>query len=173
MAGTNIKSFMSNDIYSDMLKRIEEENSNSETKMTFSTTNEVQDIDVSNLELNIKNSNDIAKKKSFSEFALNYSGNEMFNVKLALTDKEAAVMSNDIVTKYVGIHYDKIKDVFGIDFNKDEIDNLSKLSKIDMSQEDKEKYESKYMEEIFKQIPDEKFSSQENIVVEKNQDKLM
>ena len=167
MAGTNIKSFMSNDIYSDMLKRIEEENSNSETKMTFSTTNEVQDIDVSNLELNIKNSNDIAKKKSFSEFALNYSGNEMFNVKLALTDKEAAVMSNDIVTKYVGIHYDKIKDVFGIDFNKDEIDNLSKLSKIDMSQEDKEKYESKYMEEIFKQIPDEKFSSQENIVVEK------
>lgn len=167
MAGTNIKSFMSNDIYSDMLKRIEEENSNSETKMTFSTTNEVQDIDVSNLELNIKNSNDIDKKKSFSEFALNYSGNEMFNVKLALTDKEAAVMSNDIVTKYVGIHYDKIKDIFGIDFNKDEIDNLSKISKIDMSQEDTEKYESKYMEEIFKQIPDEKFSSQENIVVEK------
>lgn len=167
MQSTNIKKFMENDIYQEILSRTLNEDSETETKMTFSTTEEVEGIDVSNFELNLKNVNKINNSKSYGEFALNYSGNEIFKLKLLSTENEIGIASDDIVTKYVGVHYDKIKDTLGVDIDKKNLDELSNSSKIDLTSEEKNSYMQNYLSKAFEQIPEEKFSSNENIVVEK------
>lgn len=167
ISSTNIKKFVENDIYQEISNRILNENSETETKMTFSTTEDLEGVDVSKFELNLKNVNKVENSKSYGELALNYSGNEIFKVKLLSTENEIGLSSDDIVTKYVGIHYDKIQEVFGVNFEKDSIDELSNSQKIDLTAEEKNNYIKNYLTKIFEQIPEDKFTSNENIVIEK------
>lgn len=171
LSNTNIKKFSDNNIYEEISKRILEENSESKTNIKFSATElpeQLKDIDISNFEFNLVNNNDIDTSKSYAELGLNYSGNEIFKVKLLASNNEVGLASDEIVTRYVGVHYDKINEVFGIDFNKEDLNKMTQNDKINLTQEEKEIYKQKYLTKVFEQIPDEKFSKQENIAITKN-----
>ncbi len=171
ISSTNVKKFLENDIYIEIVNRMLNENSETESKINFSTTEELenlQEIDITNFELNLINKNDVNNSKSYNELGLNYSGNEVFKVKLQSSEEAIAVASDEIVDRYVGIHYDKIKDVFGVDFNKDDINTLKKSEKIDLTDQEKEEYLKTYTSKFFENIPEDKFTSQDNIVINKN-----
>lgn len=166
-SNTNINKFLEDDIYKEISNRMLNENSETETKMTVSTTENLEEVDVSNLELNIKNNNDIENSKSYAELMLNYSGNEIFKAKVLSTENEFGIASDEIVTKFVGLHYDKIKDTFGIDIDKEKLDELSNTKTINLTDEEKNNYKQKYLTKIFEQIPEEKFTYKDNVVIEK------
>ena len=63
-------------------------------------------------DLNISNSNDIVNQKSYNEAVLKYSGNEIFKFNLIAQENEIAIASEEIMNQYVGVHYNKIKEVF-------------------------------------------------------------
>ncbi len=171
-ANTNVKRFFEKNIYEDIGTRLLEENSEETSKITFSTTQEpeeLQDFDISNFELNLTTKNNIEKSKSFSELGLSYSGNDLFKASVISTEDALAVASNEIMEGYLGVHYNKVKDLFGIDIESDEFQNLGNSEKIDLTQEEKDAYFKKYAELLFEGIAEEKFTKQENISVSKNE----
>ena len=171
ISNTNIKKFLENNVFEETSKRMLEENTETETKITFSATKEneeLQGIDLSKFELNLTNKNNIENEKSYNELGLNYSGNEIFKAKMLSGENGIAIGSDEIVDKYIGINYDKIKEVFGIEFNKEDIEKFKNSEKIELSQEEKESYMKKYLTNVFEKIEEEKFTKQENIAINKN-----
>ncbi len=171
ISNTNIKKFLENNVFEETSKRMLEENTETETKITFSATKEneeLQGIDLSKFELNLTNKNNIENEKSYNELGLNYSGNEIFKAKMLSGENGIAIGSDEIVDKYIGINYDKIKEVFGIEFNKEDIEKFKNSEKIELSQEEKESYMKKYLTNVFEKIEEEKFTTQENIAINKN-----
>lgn len=171
ISNTNIKKFLENNVFEETSKRMLEENTETETKITFSATKEneeLQGIDLSKFELNLTNKNNIENQKSYNELGLNYSGNEIFKAKMLSGENGIAIGSDEIVDKYIGINYDKIKEVFGIEFNKEDIEKFKNSEKIELSQEEKESYMKKYLTNVFEKIEEEKFTTQENIAINKN-----
>lgn len=175
ISSTNIKKFLENNIYSEIENRVLNENSETETKVNFSTTQEseeLQGIDLANAELNLINKNDINNSKSYNELGLSYSGNEVFKVKSQFSEDSIAIVSDEIVDRYIGIHYDKIEEVFGIEFNKEDLDKLKKSEKIDLAEEEKSEYLKTYVAKFFENISEDKFTSQDNIVINKNNESV-
>lgn len=174
LSRTNMNQFIQNDIYNEIINRTANENTETETELTFSTTedNSQEDsmlsLDLSNFAFNLKCKNDIENQKSFAEFGINYSGNELFKARALTTENAIAIASDEIVNKYVGVHYDKIQEVFGIEFDKQELEKIQNSEKIEISKEEKDLYVKKYGETLFESIPEEKFTTQENIVIEKS-----
>lgn len=175
ISSTNIKKFLENDIYTEIENRMLNENSETESKITLSTTEEsgeLSEIDLRNLEFNLINKNDINNSKTYNEIGINYSGNEIFKAKMQTTDEAIGIASDEIVDRYIGIRYDKIKDVFGIDFNKEDLENFKKLGKIDITEEEKNEYIKTYGSKFFENISEDKFVSQDNFVINKNNNSI-
>lgn len=171
-ANTNVKKFFEKNIYQDVSNRLLEENSEETSKITFSTTKspeELENFDVSNFELNLTTKNDIQKSKSFSELGLNYSGNELFKASLTSNEEAIAIASEEIMEGYLGVHYDRLEDLFGVDFEQLQTESLSNSEKIDLTQEEKDAYLKKYATLLFEGIAEEKFTKQENISISKNE----
>lgn len=175
ISSTNIKKFLENDIYKEIENRMLNENSETESKITLSTTEEngnLSEIDLRNLEFNLINKNDINNSKTYNELGINYSGNEIFKAKMQTTDEAIGIASDEIVDRYIGIRYDKIKDVFGIEFNKEDLENFKKLGKMDITEEEKTEYIKSYGSKFFENISEDKFVSQDNFVINKNNNSI-
>lgn len=165
----NINKLLKNEIYTNLVNKMQEESSQIDSSIKFTTDlekEELQDIDVTKFDLKVSNSNDVINKKNYNEAILNYSGNEIFKVKLITAENEAAVASDEIMNQYVGLHLDKIKEVFGIDIDLEKIKRLKETENIDFSEEEFNEYLQKYFEIILNDIPEEKFAIQENIAIE-------
>lgn len=179
-SNTNVKSFFENNIYEEISNRMLQESSESNTNVTFSNVHvssaqedeESDNFDISNFELNITNKNDIDNIKSFTELGVNYSGNDLFKARLIANENEIAIASDEIVNKYLGVHYDAMHDVFGIDLDKEKVKNIineaTDSQGIDLSNEEKSEYIKKYMTKLFETIPEEKFTAQDNIQISKS-----
>lgn len=171
ISNTNIKKFLENDVYNAIINRLEEENSETETKIQISTTDEnaePEGVDFSNFEFNLNNQNDIENSKSFGELTINYSGNELFKARYLSNEDAVAVASDEIVDRYIGIHYDKMQDVLGININKDTLDELKNAEQISLTEDERSNYITNYAGKFFENIGEEKFASQENLVIQKN-----
>lgn len=171
ISNTNIKKFLENDVYNAIINRLEEENSETETKIQISTTDEnaePEGVDFSNFEFNLNNQNDIENSKSFGELTINYSGNELFKARYLSNEDAVAVASDEIVDRYIGIHYDKMQDVLGININKDTLDELKNAEQISLTEDERSNYITNYASKFFENIGEEKFASQENLVIQKN-----
>ena len=171
ISNTNIKKFLENDVYNAIINRLEEENSETETKIQISTTDEnaePEGVDFSNFEFNLNNQNDIENSKSFGELTINYSGNELFKARYLSNVDAVAVASDEIVDRYIGIHYDKMQDVLGININKDTLDELKNAEQISLTEDERSNYITNYAGKFFENIGEEKFASQENLVIQKN-----
>lgn len=165
----NVKKLLNNEIYTNLLNKLQTESSELTASVKFTTdleNEELKDIDVTKFKLDVSNSNDIPNQKNYAEAVLNYSGNEIFRASLISAENEIAVASNEIMNQYVGVHLDKVKDVFGIDINFEKIDELKNAKDINFSEEELDENIQKYFKIILENIPEEKFSIQENIAIE-------
>ena len=165
----NVNKLLDNELYTNLVEKMQKESSQTINSVKFTTdleTEELKDIDVTKFKLDITNSNDITTQKSYSEAILNYSGNEIFKSTLVLAENEIALGSNEIMNQYVGVHQDKIKDVFGIDIDLNKINELKEAESFKFSNEELNSNVQKYYKLAFENIPEEKFNVQENIAIE-------
>lgn len=165
----NVSKLLNNEIYTNLLTKMQTQSSEVTSSVNFTTdieNEELKDIDVTKFKLNLSNSNDVTSQKNYSEAILNYSGNEIFKASLISSENEIALASNEIMNQYVGVHKDKIKDIFGIDIDFDKIDELKKAENINFSEEELNENIEKYFKLILENIAEENFSVQENIAIE-------
>lgn len=171
LSATNIKPFINNDIYEKIYSRLTSENSEITTNINFSSNNEpesLQEFDLSKFALSFTNNNDIQNSKIYTELGVNYSGNEVLKFKLLADKEKIAITSDEILDNYIGIHYKSIEDTLGIKYNKKLEEIFKNSEKIELTDEEKNNYLKTYVTKISENIPDEKFTIQENIVIDKN-----
>lgn len=165
----NASKLLEKNIYSTLYKRIFAENYELDTKVNLTTdieNEDVNELDFTKFNLEVSSFSDMEKLKVYSEGILSYSGNEIFRLNGLLTEDAVALQTNEISEKYIGANFNKFKDVFGIEVDNKKITEIIKTENLDFSEEEKEKYSKKYFEMIFNNIPEEKFSVQENIAIE-------
>lgn len=175
LSNSNIKEAFSANGYKDLGDKLINSNSEIVSDISFSTNikNEnLEEIDVSKFLLKLKNQNDVKNSKSFNELGINYSGNEIFKVKLITNKDSIGIASDEIVNKYVGVHYDKLQDFLGIDVSQKDIDNLFNLNKIELTEEEKNKFVNENISKISEMISEEKFTVQENIAINKGNESV-
>lgn len=171
MKNMNMSKMVENDVYKEIGEKLAKENSKMNSSINFSTNvenEELSGVDISKFVLELNSNNDIKNSKSYNELGINYSDNELINLKLITAENEVAVASNEITDKYIGVHLDKLKDVFGIDINIEDLEKIKDSDNIELSDEEKQEYLKKYAEKIFNSIGEEKFTSQENIGIKKD-----
>ena len=165
----NVNKLLKNELYTNVIDKIQKESYQMNSSVKFTTDLEkekLEDIDVTKFDLNISNLNDEVSQKNYSEAILKYSGNEVFKARLIAQENEIAVASDEIMNQYVGVHFDKIKDVFGIDIEFDKIKEISNAENINLSESELNEILKKYFEVILNNIPEENFSINQNIAIE-------
>ena len=165
----NVNKLLKNEIYTNIFNKIQSESSEILSSVNFTTDlekEELQDIDITKFKLDVSNLNDIPNKKNYNEAVLNYSGNEIFKANLVTAENEVAISSSEILDKYVGLHLDKIEEVFGIEINFDDINGLKNAENISFTEEELNEIFKNYSKLILDNIPEEKFELQENIAIQ-------
>jgi len=164
----NINKFFENSVYEKLLKKLLNEDSQIDNNINFSTTskNEILDnLDLSKFVVKLGIQTDVETQKKFSRLGLNYSDNDIFNVKMISTKNEIAIQSNEIIEQYVGVHFDKVQEVFETDLDINKLKKIKLLENIEITEDEKDEYIKKYLNQIFENLSEEKFSSKENIVI--------
>ncbi len=166
LSNTNINNVLETSSYKGILSKLFEESSEITSKTSFSTTIEnenLEGLDVSKFVLDLNNMNDLETKKTYSELDINYSGNEVLKIKM-LTNKEAfAITSDEIVNKYVGFRYNTIKDE---NSKANMLNKIYEAQSIDIQEEQKQEFINKYFNKLYESIAEEKFSYQDNYVLD-------
>ncbi len=169
ISNANVKNLFSSDILKSISDKAVKENSENTSKITFSSNEEVDNIDISNLSVDLVTRNDVKDYKNFSELTLAYSGNQILKTNLVFAENEIGIFSDEVSDKYIGLHLDKSKELFDLDFDlKKEIDNIRNAQKIDLTNDEKKEYLKKYIDLIINDLNEEEFSTQENISIEKS-----
>lgn len=165
---TNYASEYNIDNYKKIYDRIISEDSVITNNITYSSNRSfdiIKDFDINSFSVSTTTDTDIENSKFFSDVMINYSGNEFLDFKV-LSDKEKiGLMSDSIVNKYVGMSYDKLKDIYSIG---NPIDYLKNDENIELSDENKKEYLKKYINIILDKIPEENFSMKENIALDES-----
>ncbi len=157
--------------YSTIFDRILQENSEMTTNMTVTTTEQIeqlQGIDINNFDFELTSQNNLKEKNFYGELFIKYSGNEFLKVQNIVNDNRFAVISDEIVNKYVGVQAQNFKKVFNSNIDLEFIYELINEEKISLSEEEKKSYIENYYNKIYNKLPSEKFSKKENIVITKN-----
>ncbi len=170
LSNLDMKNILDNSIYEQMANRVITEDTEITTKANFSSNMEnqnLEEIDISKFLLELTNKNDVEASKTYSELKVSYSENEIFKAKMLSNEELIAVTSDEISGKYIGLKYDSIKDIFGIDIDSNFIKSLKNSRKVTLTDEQKKEYINKYIMQISESVPEEKFEVQENILIQK------
>lgn len=165
------KKLQDKDFYSTILKRLLEENSELSSNITITSTEkieELQGIDINNFDFELNSTNDLKNKNFNSKLLAKYSGNDFIEVQSIVNDNKFAVFSGDVVNKYVGIKAENFNDIFNSDIDLNFIYEFINSEELDLSEEDVKNYLESYYKKAYDQIPEEKFSQKENIVISQN-----
>lgn len=165
------KKLQDKDFYSTILKRLLEENSELSSNITITSTEkieELQGIDINNFDFELNSTNDLKNKNFNSKLLAKYSGNDFIEVQSIVNDNKFAVFSGDVVNKYVGIKAENFNDIFNSNIDLNFIYEFINSEELDLSEEDVKNYLESYYKKAYNQIPEEKFSQKENIVISKN-----
>lgn len=171
LSNFDIKNILDNSIYEQMSDRVLKEDTEITTKVNFSSNVEnqnLEEIDVSKFLLELTNKNNIETSKSYSELKVNYSENEVFKAELLSNEESIAIASSEIFDRYVGIKYDSIKDILGINIDSNIIKSFKNSKKVTLTDAQKKEYLNKYIMQIQNSIPEENFEIQENIILQKD-----
>lgn len=159
--------------YNTILDRILQENSEMDTNMTISSTEQIEQlegIDINNFDFELNYQNNLKEKNFYGELLVKYSGNEFLKVQNIVNGNRFAIISDEIVNKYVGVQSQNFESIFNSDINLEFIYELINSEKINLSEDEKKTYIENYYNKIYNQIPSEKFSKKENLVITKNND---
>ncbi len=166
LSNTNVKNVLEINSYKEILSKLIDESSEITSKINFSTTIEnenLEGLDVSKFVLDLSNMNDVETKKNYSELDINYSGNEVLKVKMLANKDAFAIASDEIVNKYVGFRYNTIKEE---NSKANLINEIYTAQGIDIKEEQKQTFINKYFNKIYENIAEEKFSYQDNYVLD-------
>ena len=158
-----------------LMENIVKKNSETETKINFSTTmnnEEFEDIDVSKFVIEINGNNDAMNKKSFNEMIFNYSGNKVYGLRMLFDENKAALHADEVTDKYVALNYDSMKNVLGIDIQKSDITNFIEYNKVQLNKDEFKIAVGKYANLFTQYLLDTSFTVQENIVINKNSNQV-
>lgn len=175
LSNNNIDQVLDFSNYRIITSRILEENTITNTDFNVQSSlpsnpilkDKLANVDLSKFDLKATTKIDNTNQNYFSNFLLNYSGNTIFDLKLQLKNQAAYAFSDEIVTSYVGLKYEDFERFLGIKFSMNDIRRIRKSEKLDFSEEEKASYKEDYINYIFDMIPEEKFSTQDNIALEK------
>ena len=168
LSKTNAKSFMDNELYEKVYSRMQEENYEIDNNMVFTSSfdysdNEyLKDLDFSKFNINLNTQKDNEANKSLSELLLQYSGNDIFNLKVITTEKNIAFYSEELNDKFIAIDYDDINKTFETSLN---LDNFINNNKISLSKSQMLDYFKKYRDLFFEDLTEDKFSINENYII--------
>lgn len=171
LSNKNSKKLVDQNFYSTLLDRFLQENSEMTTNMTISSTekfDKLNGIDVNNFDFELTSQNNLKEKNFYGELFINYSGNEFLNFKGIVNNDKFAIISDDIVNKYVGVKAQNFNNIFESNIDLNFIYEFINAEKIDLTEEERKNYLNEYYTKIYIQIPEEKFSKKENIVITKN-----
>lgn len=166
LSNTNVKNVLEINSYKEILSKLIDESSEITSKINFSTTIEnenLEGLDVSKFVLDLSNMNDVEIKKNYSELDINYSGNEVLKVKMLANKDAFAIASDEIVNKYVGFRYNTINEE---NSKANLINEIYRAQGIDIKEEQKQTFINKYFNKIYENIAEEKFSYQDNYVLD-------
>ena len=166
LSNTNVKNVLEINSYKEILSKLIDESSEITSKINFSTTIEnenLEGLDVSKFVLDLSNMNDVETKKNYSELDINYSGNEVLKVKMLANKDAFAIASDEIVNKYVGFRYNTINEE---NAKANLINEIYRAQGIDIKEEQKQTFINKYFNKIYENIAEEKFSYQDNYVLD-------
>lgn len=172
LSNNNIKELTLENSYSDLAERIL--NTNYEANSTISFSGEIKneklsDLDIRNFNFDLHSYSDKTHNKTYRELGIKYSGNEVLDVVKLITNEDSiGIAQDEIVNKYVGIHYNNLNNIYGIDFDQEKIKNLFTTEKNTLTEEDKKELISNNIKKVSEMIPDEKFSIQDNIAINQN-----
>lgn len=159
--------------YNTIFDRILQENSEMNTNMTISSTEQLEQlegIDINNFDFDLNYQNNLKEKNFYGELLVKYSGNEFLKVQNIVNGNRFAIISDEIVNKYVGVQAQNFESIFNSDIDLEFIYELINSEKINLSEDEKKTYIENYYNKIYSQIPSEKFSKKENLVITKNSD---
>lgn len=157
------------------MEKLVKTNSETETKINFSTTlenEEFKDIDVSKFVIEINGNNDAENKKSFNEMIFNYSGNKVYGLKMLFDENKAALFADEVTEKYVALNYDSMKSVLDIDIQKSDITNFLEYKKVKLNDDEFKLAVGKYAKLFTRDLLDTSFSIQENLVINKKSNQV-
>ncbi len=174
ISNAEFKFFIENEIYEAIIKKISEKNFQMDNEVTVSNAMEIEEIensvDLSRFLLNSTTVRNKEEEKLYNELNLFYSDNKLLNLKLLDEKDKIAIMSDEIVNKYLGIYKENANvffEKFGVSseflnkYNelKDNLEN-KKINLLD-EQTKKAKLEE-YANFLIPQLAEEKFTSYEN-----------
>lgn len=173
----NFSNILNTDIYYTMFDKMDEQSYKSEITADFTTTMKndlTESVDVSKLEFILNLNSDKENEASLFDAKLNYSSNDLFNVKIINTKDSVAIGSTEILDKYVATskseYANSIRRTTGLetDISADIVDEqIGKISdnKVNLTEEYKTQKINEYSELIINSIPEEAVTENENVVV--------
>lgn len=171
LSNINSKKLVDQDFYITLLDRILQENSEMTTNMTISSTEKFEKlngIDVNNFDFELTSQNNLKDKNFYGELLINYSGNEFINFKSIVNNNKFAIISDDIVNKYVGVKAQNFNNIFESNIDLNFIYEFINAEKINLTKEERKNYFNEYYNKFYNQIPETSFSKKENIVITKD-----
>ena len=116
--------------------------------------------------------NDISNQKQYNNITLTQGDNSLFNMKYLRTGDKYALTSDEIVTAYVAVENNNLKELFikmGMSEENlvnipDRIEAQDILSILEFTEEEKEVILSKYYNLLVNSIPKDKFSKRSNVL---------
>lgn len=168
LSNNNVQELVSESSYEDLFEKILNNNYEANSTISYSTNLEhekLEGIDISKFTFHL-NSNSY-NNKTYRELGINYSGNEELKVKLLTNKDSIGIAEDEVVNKYVGIHYNSLKDFYGIDLNQEKINSILSTEKNDLTENDKKQFVSDNITKIMEMVPEEKFTIQDNIAIDK------
>lgn len=166
LSSNNVQELVSESTYEDLYDKILNNNYEANSTINYSTNLEhekLEGIDISKFTFNL-NSNSY-NDKTYRELGINYSGNEELKIKLITNQDSIGIAEDEVVNKYVGIHYNNLKDLYGIELDEQKIKSIFSTEKNDLTEDDKKQLVSSNITKVMEMIPEEKFTIQDNMAI--------
>ena len=141
--------------------------------------NQAAESDTENeiIKILIEGKTDLPNKKQYNNINLVQNENSLFNIKYLRTGDKYALLSDEIVTKYVAVENNNLKELFrkmGMSEEElvnvpDRIENENLLDLVEFTEEEKEQILTKYTNLITTSISKEKFSKNKLDIIKDGQ----
>ena len=163
---SNVNIIDDNDFYKALYNRALSNNSIITNNISYSSNRNLEsfkEFDLNKFTFNSTITTDVEDLKFYIDFILNYSGNEFLKFNVLSDNDKVGIKSDQIVNKYVGLSYNKLQDLYNL---PNPFNYIKNAEKTDLTKDEKISILKKYLNQMISQIPEEKFSIKDNIILE-------
>lgn len=185
IADNNIEALANDTLYREIFNKLNSRSYESNMSVSFSVKNPekalkneaLNNVDISKFSINWNTIKDNDKQETFNEFEIKYASNGVLAFKTISDEETIAIMSDEIVNKYVGMRTEDFPvvmnsltgmtiDTTGFNTASEYLNNIDNKNKLDIDSNFKKSKTTKYFNTFFEEIPEENFTKQENFVLQ-------